>query len=450
LKRKIRYYKGDDCPYNDKQSFLEITNKERERYNRILVKWKSSLGDQHNLVKFLKVLTGDLNAIKEAADGDWKRFLNLVFLFHYPFLDKHILSPIINEFASEYSIFDADKTFLSIIINSRAFIFLQSINGQLPAWFTFHLSDLLYLFKQIPLEPILFNESDEDSPEYTFSDITLHDILGYIVQAKVPYDVIKYYVFYVFQSYSGDRENKLSEEYLDFLEQIYTQRMNSYTDEDIQNYLQELQNPIITDVEVIAGDLFINIRNNLIKRMARNYINAPLNQNNVRRALEIISDLQDSEFANDFGGLLIKEYEEGNEDIATVVIQFELEGNSVFSISDNLSFLARYSRFKRSLQEITVSSGAALEAKNLLTDMIIERNSPEDNRLLVLNYAIDLFESDCVRFTSDEIHAFIEQFSTIESVLSYQEVEEQNKYKKVVHCIKLCLMRALSRSIRNA
>jgi len=90
-------------------------------------------------------------------------------------------------------------------------------------------------------------------------------MLGYIVQAKVPYDVIKYYVFYVFQSYSGDRENKLSEEYLDFIEQIYTQRMNSYLDEDIQNYLQELHNPIITDVEVIAGDLFVNIRTNLIK-----------------------------------------------------------------------------------------------------------------------------------------------------------------------------------------
>jgi len=84
--------------------------------------------------------------------------------------------------------------------------------------------------------------------------------------------------------------------------------------------------------------------------MARNYINATLNQANVKRALEIISDLQDAQFANDFGGLLVKEYEEGNEDIATVVIQFELEGNSVFSISDNLSFLARYARFKRSLQ----------------------------------------------------------------------------------------------------
>jgi len=76
--------------------------------------------------------------------------------------------------------------------------------------------------------------------------------------------------------------------------------------------------------------------------------------------------------------------------------------------------------FLNFVQEITVSPGAAYEAKNLLTDMIIEKNSPEDNRLLVLNYAIDLFESDTVKFTPDEIHAFIEQFSFIENLLTYQ------------------------------
>lgn len=64
-----------------------------------------------------------------------------------------------------YNIYDVDRVFLSIILNPRAFTFIQSILGELPAWFTFHLSDMLYLFKQIPMEPIISNEYDEDAPQ---------------------------------------------------------------------------------------------------------------------------------------------------------------------------------------------------------------------------------------------------------------------------------------------
>ena len=52
--------------------------------------------------------------------------------------------------------------------------------------------------------------------------------------------------------------------------------------------------------------------------------------------------------------------------------------------------------------------------------MILEKNSPENMRLLVLNYAIDLFESENVKFTTDQIHAFIEQLVSVENYLKYE------------------------------
>lgn len=80
------------------------------------------------------------------------------------------MSNRILSFTKKYDLFDADKIFLSIIVNPRAFTFMESILGQLPAWFTFHLSDMLYLFKQIPMEPLIFNEEEIDAPEVVNSN----------------------------------------------------------------------------------------------------------------------------------------------------------------------------------------------------------------------------------------------------------------------------------------
>lgn len=90
-------------------------------------------------------------------------------------------------------------------------------------------------------------------------------MLGYISQARAPFDVIKYYVYYIFQNFSEDTEGKLSNEYLAFIEQIFIQRMDSSREEDIQKYLQELHDPIMTQIEAMSGDLIANLRSSLLK-----------------------------------------------------------------------------------------------------------------------------------------------------------------------------------------
>jgi len=67
-----------------------------------------------------------------------------------------------------------------------------------------------------------------------------------------------------------------------------------------------------------------------------------------------------------------------------------------------------------------MSTAAGADGKFFLVDMILEKNSPENMRLLVLNYAIDLFESENVKFTTDQIHAFIEQLVSVENYLKYE------------------------------
>ena len=90
-------------------------------------------------------------------------------------------------------------------------------------------------------------------------------MLGYIMQARAPFDVIKYYVYYIFQNFSEDTEGKLSNEYLAFIEQIFIQRMDSSRDEDIQRYLQELHDPIMTQVESMNSELISSLRSSLLK-----------------------------------------------------------------------------------------------------------------------------------------------------------------------------------------
>ena len=96
-------------------------------------------------------------------------------------------------------------------------------------------------------------------------DIVIQEMLGYILQARAPFDVIKYYVYYIFQNFSEDTEGKLSNEYMAFIEQIFLQRMDSFKEEDIQRYLQELHDPIMAEIEPLSSDLFANLRSSLLK-----------------------------------------------------------------------------------------------------------------------------------------------------------------------------------------
>lgn len=62
-----------------------------------------------------------------------------------------------------------------------------------------------------------------------------------------------------------DHEEKLSAEYIVFVEQIYEQRMNSREDEDIQNYLHELNDQIFLNADEMSQGSFTTLRNNLLK-----------------------------------------------------------------------------------------------------------------------------------------------------------------------------------------
>lgn len=124
----------------------------------------------------------------------------------------------------------------------------------------------------------------------------------------------------------------------------------------------------------------------------------------------------------------------GNEVIPKTLFDAERDGSSVFMISESLNFLLKYCKFKECLKvriflwvkgnkcEKKVEKGrskAAGEAKELLVDMILKQNSPEHERLRVLVYAINLFESNQVKFTPEEIHAFTDQLSVIENSMKY-------------------------------
>jgi len=440
LSNKIKFYKGDNCLIQEKSQFEDYFRQSKEEAEKIASRYQDRITNG-GLATLLKIISGDLETIEQVCEKDWKKLFNLIFLFHYPFINKEILSSSLKRACPAEFLNESSRTLIDIVFHNRAFKFIEMIKIHYPLWMTFHICDLLFYFKNVPE---LVEEEMYD--ERTFMQRLQQEYLEDLSNIKASCYLVKYYIISD-KNYSNlaNLDDPATKE---LIERVYYHTLPEITPASLKSILKDLDDPLFQE----APDLAASIRKTVLKmRVSQLRTYSPQTLSVVTEMLQILDRIGEFEMIDNYAIFLVKEAEKQKEyvkDVLLPLIKILKKENSVsLANSHGLHYLENYAEFKDVVNNIDrCSIDSLLDSKTRLIGAIQDDNVQIWMQISILELALPLFDREESVFTVDEVHTIMSKLNDFEEQLTFEEVPNLASTTKMIKRLKFSLLKCLSKS----